>query len=167
MFIGTQEQLQSAFKEAGWFTSTELSANSKMETGRAIIEDRGYSEAPMSVLFLDGKPPDMMFQKSTDTFDKRHHIRVWMQPQKFNGQTVWLGSSTHDTGITLSPVSHNFTHGIDPNIDTERTKVVNDMVFTGHIRAIALLDRPAVPQGISNATGDVLQTDRKLAVVEF
>jgi hypothetical protein len=167
MFIGTQEQVQGAFKEAGWFTSAELSANSKAETARAIIEDRGYSEAPMSVLFLDGKPPDMTFQKATDTFDKRHHIRVWGQPQKFNGQAVWIGSATHDTGITLSPVSHNFTHGIDPNIDTERAKVVNDMLFTGHVRAIALVERTAVPQGISNATGDKLQTDRKLAVLEF
>lgn len=167
MFIGTQEQVRGAFKEAGWFTSAELSGGSKMQTAQAIIEDRGYSEAPMSVLFLDGKPPDMMYQKSTDTFNMRHHIRVWMQPQKFDGRPVWLGSGTHDTGITISPVSHNFTHGIDPNIDTERTKVVNDMLLTGHVRAMAIVERPAVPQGITNATGDKLQTDRKLAVLEF
>ncbi|HEY3937032.1 MAG TPA: LssY C-terminal domain-containing protein [Bryobacteraceae bacterium] len=167
MFIGTQEQVQGAFKEAGWLTSAELSGISRMQTAQAIIEDRGYSEAPMSVLFLDGRPPDMMYQKSTDTFNMRHHIRVWMQPQKFDGEPVWLGSATHDTGITISPVSHNFTHGIDPNIDTERTKVVNDMLLTGHVRAMAMVERPGAPQGITNATGDKVQTDRKLAVLEF
>ena len=167
MFIGTEEQVQSAFKEAGWSTAAELSANSKAETARAIIENRGYSEAPMSILYLDSKPPDLTFQKQNNTFDKRHHIRVWLRPAKFNGQPVWVAAATHDTGITLSPVSHNFTHGIDPNIDTERSKVTNDLLFTGHIKAIALVDRPEVPQDLSNATGDKLTSDHKMAVLQF
>lgn len=167
MFIGAQEQVQGAFKEAGWFTSAELSANSRVETARAIIENRGYSEAPMSILYLDGKPPEMTFQKQNNTFDKRHHIRIWLRPEKFNGQPVWVAAATHDTGITLSPVSHNFTHGIDPNIDAERSKVTNDLLFTGHVKAIALVDRPQVPADLSNATGDKLVSDRKLAVLQF
>ena len=167
MFIGTPEQVQSAFKEAGWFTAAELSAISKAETARAIIENRGYSEAPMSVLYLDNRPPDMTYQKQNNTFDKRHHIRVWARPEKFNGQPVWVAAATHDTGITLSPVSHNFTHGIDPNIDAERSKVTNDLLFTGHVKAIALVDRPQVPADLSNATGDKLLSDHKLAVLEF
>jgi hypothetical protein len=167
MFLGSRDQIQAAFKEAGWLTAAELSANSKLETARAIIENRGYSEAPMSVLFLEGKPPEMTFQKQNDTFDKRHHIRIWMLSQKFNDQTVWVGSSTHDTGITLSPVTHNFTHGIDSNIDAERSKVVNDMLFTGKVKAVASVARPAVPVELSNATGDKLQTDRQIAVLQF
>lgn len=167
MFIGTKEQVQTAFKEAGWFTAAELSANSRAETARAIIENRGYSEAPMSVLYLDGKPPEMTFQKQNNTFDKRHHIRIWLRPEKFNGQPVWVAAATHDTGITLSPVSHNFTHAIDPNIDTERSKVTNDLLFMGHVKAIALVDRPQVPADLSNATGDKLVSDHKLAVLQF
>lgn len=167
MFIGTQERVQNAFKEAGWFTAAELTAMSRAETARAIIENRGYSEAPMSILYLEGKPPDLTFQKQHNTFDKRHHIRIWLRPEKFNGQPVWLAAATHDTGITLSPVSHNFTHGIDPNIDAERSKVTNDLLFTGHVKAIALVDRPQVPAELSNATGDKLLSDHKLAVLEF
>ena len=167
MFIGTPEQVQTAFKEAGWLTAAELSASSRAETARAIIENRGYSEAPMSVLYLDDRPPDMTYQKQNNTFDKRHHIRVWARPEKFNGQPVWVAAATHDTGITLSPVSHNFTHGIDPNIDAERSKVTNDLLFTGHVKAIALVDRPQVPADLSNATGDSLLSDHKLAVLEF
>jgi hypothetical protein len=167
MFIGTEEQVKSAFKEAGWFSSAELSATSRAETARAIIENRGYSEAPMSVLYLDNKPPDLTFQKQNNTFDKRHHIRIWLRPEKFNGQPVWIAAATHDTGITLSPVSHNFTHGIDPNIDAERSKVTNDLLFTGHVKAIALVDRPQVPADLSNATGDKLISDHKLAVLQF
>jgi LssY C-terminus len=167
MFIGTEEQVRSAFKEAGWFTAAELSAISRAETARAIIENRGYSEAPMSILYLEGKPPDLTFQKQNNTFDKRHHIRIWLRPEKFNNQPVWVAAATHDIGITLSPVSHNFTHGIDPNIDAERSKVTNDLLFTGHVKAIALVDRPQVPAELSNATGDKLLSDHKLAVLEF
>jgi len=167
MFIGTEDQVKTAFKEAGWFSAAELSATSRAETARAIIENRGYSEAPMSVLYLDSKPPDLTFQKQNNTFDKRHHIRIWLRPEKFNGQPVWMAAATHDIGITLSPVSHNFTHGIDPNIDAERSKVTNDLLFTGHVKATALVDRPQVPADLSNATGDKLISDHKLSVLQF
>lgn len=167
MFIGTEDQVKTAFKEAGWFSAAELSATSRAETARAIIENRGYSEAPMSVLYLDGKPPDLTFQKQNNTFDKRHHIRIWLRSEKFNGQPVWVAAATHDIGITLSPVSHNFTHGIDPNIDAERSKVTNDLLFTGHVKATALADRPQVPADLSNATGDKLISDHKLSVLQF
>src|SRR5581483_923500 len=45
MLIGTAQQVHTAFQNAGWFSAAALSRNSKMETARALIEDRGYSEA--------------------------------------------------------------------------------------------------------------------------
>src|SRR5437879_4735904 len=50
MFIGSEEQLTAAFKAAGWSTAAALSATSKLETMRAIVEARGYKEAPVSIL---------------------------------------------------------------------------------------------------------------------
>jgi LssY C-terminus len=167
MFIGTAEQVQAAFQKAGWFAADALSQNSKMETARAIIENRGYKEAPMSILILEGKPPDLALQKQTDTFAKRHHIRIWQRPQQFNGKPVWVAAATHDISITFSPASKNFTHGIDPNIDAERSKVVNDLLFTGTVHGVALVERNNIPQNASNATGDKLLTDGKMAVLEF
>jgi hypothetical protein len=167
MFIGTAEQVQAAFQSAGWFAADALSQNSKMETARAIIENRGYKEAPMSILTLEGKPPDLALQKQTDTFAKRHHIRIWQRPQQFNGKPVWIAAATHDISITFSPTAKNFSHGIDPNIDAERSKVVNDLLFTGTVHGIALVERNNIPQNASNATGDKLLTDGKMAVLEF
>jgi hypothetical protein len=80
---------------------------------------------------------------------------------------VWVAAATHDISITLSPANYSFTHGIDPNIDAERSKVVNDLLFTGRVKAIALVDRPDMPKDASNATGDPLATDGKQAVLEF
>lgn len=167
MFIGTKDQIQAAFKSAGWFTADELSRNSKMKTAQAIIEDRGYSEAPVSVLNLDGRPPDLTFQKANNTFERRHHIRIWQRPDQFNGKPVWVAAATHDTGFVFSKESKNFTHGIDSHIDIERSKVVNDMLFTGDVHGLALVDRTAVGPDLTNATGDKLITDGKIAVLEF
>ena len=167
MFIGTKEQVQAAFKAAGWFTAEELSSDSKMKTAQAIIEDRGYTEAPVSVLNLDGKPPDLTFQKTNNTFERRHHIRIWQRPDQFNGKPVWVAAATHDTGFVFSKESKNFTHGIDSHIDIERSKVTNDMLFTGDVHGLALVNRPGVGANLTNATGDKLITDGQIAVLEF
>ncbi len=167
MFLGTAEQVNEAFRTAGWIAADALSQNSKMETARAIIENRGYSEAPMSILTLEGKPPDLALQKQNNTFAMRHHIRIWQRPQQFNGKTVWIAAATHDISITFSQTSKSFTHGIDPHIDAERAKVANDLVFTGKVHGLALVERNNIPKDASNATGDKLITDGKMAVLEF
>jgi hypothetical protein len=167
LFIATEEQLRAAFQNAGWFGAEALSGESKLETARAIIEDRGYKQAPVSILFLDGRPPDLVFQRQTNTFSKRHHIRIWLRPQTFEGRPVWVGAGTHDINISFSQDSHSFSHGIDSHIDREREKIANDMEFAGAVRALTLVSRPTVPRNITNATGDALITDGKIAVVEL
>lgn len=52
-------------------------------------------------------------------------------------------------------------------IEAQLTKVVNDLLFTGHVKLLELVERPAVPKDGSNATGDKLSTDGKMAVLSF
>ncbi len=165
MLIGTAEQINQAFREAGWANAAALSTDSKLETFRAIAEQRGYKEAPVSVLLLEKRPPDMVFEKLTNTFAQRHHLRVWRRPDSFEGKPVWVVAATHDTGIEFSEQNRTFIHKIDSNIDRERAKVVNDLLFTGRVRSVALVERPAVPKAGQNATGDNLTTDAKMAVL--
>ena len=167
MFIGTKEQIQAAFKEAGWFASDPLGHASTLHTAQAIIEDQGYDEAPMSVLTLNGRPPDMTFEKQNNTFASRHHIRLWQVEPTFQGQPIFVAAATHDIKIYFSQTSRSITHGIDPDIDHERTKVTNDFLFTHRIAAFSLVPRTNIPKDISNATGDQLETDDKIAVLEF
>jgi hypothetical protein len=167
MFIGTREQVLAAFHEAGWFAAHRLNQASRFETARAIIESRGYSEAPMSILMLDERPPDLAFQKQNNTFAMRHHIRIWLRPQMFQDKPVWVAAATHDISITFSPESRFFAHGIDSHIDKERAKIVYDLLFTGRVRALALVERTDIPKNATNATGDSLISDGKMAVLEF
>ncbi len=165
MFIGSPQQLEKVFKDAGWDTAQALDGQSKLETFRAIAELRGYSEAPVSLLTLDGQKPDYVFQKQNNTFAQRHHLRIWRRPGTFGGQPVWVCSATHDTGIAFSEENRTFIHQIDTQIDKERAKVVNDLLFTGGVKSLALVDRAAVPTKSSNATGDALETDARMAVL--
>ncbi len=167
LFVGTQEQLEKAFAAAGWSTAAALSGQSKLETARAIIEERGYKEAPVSTLLLDGNPPDLVFQKQNNTFSQRHHLRIWRRPGDFDGQPIWVCAATHDIGIDFSDRDRTFIHKIDPEIDKERAKVVSDLLFTRMVKSLELVDRPQVPTQAQNATGDNLETDGKMAVLLF
>jgi hypothetical protein len=165
MLVGSQQQIEAAFQAAGWSAAAALSAQSKFETFRAIAESRGYKEAPVSILLLEEQPPDLVFQKQLNTFAMRHHLRVWKRPDTYRGLPVWVVAATHDTGIELSQEHRTFIHKIDPQIDRERSKVVNDLVFTGLVRGLALVERPQVPKKSMNATGDALETDAAIAVL--
>jgi hypothetical protein len=167
MLVATEAAIRDAFGKAGWSTAARLSSQSKLETARALIENRGYKEGPMSVLLLDGRAPDFTFQKGNNTFAQRHHLRIFRGPDTLAGKPVWVVSSTHDTGIDFSERDRTFIHVIDSDIDKERAKVVNDLLFTGLIRSLALVDRPNVPTGLANATGDAIQTDGRMAVLLF
>jgi len=167
MFIGEIEQIAAALREAGWVGSQALSGESKFETALAIIEQRGYKEAPVSVLLLNNRAPDAVMQKANNTFSARHHLRIWRSPDTYAGQTVWLCSATHDIGIDYSDQDRTFIHKIDSNIDLERLKVVNDLEFTGKVRGSTVVPRPALPTNFRNATGDDVDTDARMAVLQF
>jgi hypothetical protein len=166
MFLGSQRQLEAAFEKAGWSRADLLNSKSKLETFRAMTEDRGYKEAPVSILLLNGAPPDLVFEKLNDTFNARHHLRIWHRPERFNGLDVWVCAATHDIGIDYSEQNRTFIHKIDPHIDIERAKVVNDLLFTGQVQGLSLVGRE-LPGGMSNATGDSIQTDGGIAVLAF
>jgi hypothetical protein len=167
MFLGSEQDIVNAFQKAGWSTAAQLNSKSKLETFRAMAEQRGYQEAPMSTLLLEGRPPDLVFQKQNNTFAARHHLRIWRRPARFHGQEVWICSATHDIGIAFSEEDRTFIHKVDTQIDRERAKVVSDLLFTGLVQGIALVDRPDVPTKLFNATGDALETDGKMAVIGF
>ena len=164
-FLGTQREIISAFDEAGWIEADNLGLGSALKVAQATVRQTGYGSAPVSMLRLEGRPPDLVFQKSLDTFAKRHHIRVWKLPVTYQGREVWVGAATHDIATENRRAGTKWTHRIDPHIDRERDWVETDLLFAGTAVGYLDVERPAAPRKAANATGDDIVTDGKMAVV--
>jgi hypothetical protein len=136
-----------------------------MKVVQATLRQTGYSKAPVSTLLIDGRQPDLVFQKSLDTFAKRHHVRIWKLASTYEGRAVWVGSSTHDIAVEHDK-GMTRTHRIDPHIDRERDWVESDLLFIGSATGYADVNRPAAPRTTTNATGDDIVTDGVMSVVQ-
>jgi opacity protein-like surface antigen len=167
VFIGSADALQHAFAASGWVIVDTLTAQTTYGTIRSVAENQGYRRAPMSILLLDGNAPDYAYAKTLNTFSKRHHLRIWTSKETWDGEPVWTSSSTHDIGIGFSKKDKTFIHLIDSNIDNERAKVVNDLIYTGCVSGVQLVKRPWLPADAKNGTGEDLITDGRIAVLQL
>lgn len=167
IFIGKLESVRRAFEAAGWTTADELTSAATFQTMKTLTGNQTYTQAPMSMLVLGDDKPLFTLQKATNTFSSRHHLRVFGTDEAFDGQRVLTASSTQDIGIAFSSKQKTFIHVIDQYLDNERSKVTNDLEFTGCVESIDLVPRPWVPQDAYNSTGDRLRTDGDAAVLRI
>jgi hypothetical protein len=167
MFIGSQEDLETGFRMAGWVEAKSLGVKTGLITALQALRKSGYSEAPFSLLQLEGKDPDYEYQKDLNTVAKRHHFRVFRREDTYRGQPVWVASATHDIGIGVGRKGTHWYHLIDPEIDRERQKIADDLLFTGVATGYTLVDRPDAPKRAGNATGDEIRTDGRMMVLHL
>jgi hypothetical protein len=164
IIVGTSDQILNAFKQAGWGEAQKLGTKSAVGTVRAMASDNGSKEAPVSQLYLYGRVEDLAFEKTLNTFLKRHHLRLWQTLLTTpNGRPIWIGAATHDTGLDvhLRVVSHM----IDPNLDLERDKVGADLMASGRVSAEQLVSRPNPLTEGKTATGVTWNSDGQLLVI--
>ncbi len=166
-FIGTRQKVEAAFQQAGWTTSGPLTKHSFVHTFYSFLNDNTYGQAPMKTFLLDGKPADMSWQKSLNSYNRRDHLRMWQWSETSDSETVWLSFSTHDTRATLSVKHHQFLHHIAPDIDDERSTVIRDLEMAGCVKSVHLVPRRSVSNFTQNANGDTVRTDGELAVVQL
>jgi hypothetical protein len=167
LFVCSQLQLTKAFESAGWLQAQKLNLTSGFKTFSSLAEQKGYSEAPVSLLLLDGRKPDLVYQKQTNTFAKRHHIRIWKLSQSYQGEELWLGAATHDIRIGVMKGGTRWIHRIDPQVDREQVKIKDDLVFARCVEWFSFAERPAIPHRTTNATGDEIRTQGKLLVLNL
>ena len=166
-FLGSREEVESAFQQAGWSTSDAFSKRTFVHTFYAFLNNSTYDQAPMKTLLLDGKAPDMSWQKSLNSYNRRDHLRLWQWSETPDSEAVWLSCSTHDTRATLSVKHHEFVHHIAPDIDDERSTVIRDLELAGCVSSVRLVARPGMANLTQNANGDTVRTDGDLAVVQL
>lgn len=165
VFLGSQQQVTAAFREASWQNADPVSRHTVMKNMYALLNHSGYAQEPMTTFFIDGVPEDMNWQKSLNSYDRRDHLRIWQWPQTETTDSVWISSSTHDTDAVLAIKYKGFVHHITTDIDDERSTVIRDLNFAGCVRSVTYVSRPEMPIATHNATGDAMHTDGSVAVV--
>lgn len=135
LFLGNRQSIKRAFQAAGWSGAQRSSLRSIYRMYHCMVQRMGYSMAPMGKLTLNGVTADAEYQKSLNTFSKRHHVRLWKRGQ----EGAWLAAATEDVSYKLRTM--HLTHATDPIIDNERAKVVNDLTYTGCVESATLMTR--------------------------
>ena len=165
VFLGSQQQVTAAFREASWQNADPVSRRTVMKNMYALLNHSGYAQEPMTTFFIDGVPEDMNWQKSLNSYDRRDHLRIWQWTQADTTSSVWISSSTHDTDAVLAIKYKGFVHHITTDIDDERSTVIRDLNFAGCVRSVTYVSRPQMPIATHNATGDAMHTDGSVAVI--
>ena len=164
--IGTTREIEQAFGKAGWIEPQAKNGQSIADTVRAVMNNEGFGAAPVSDLYVYGRKEDLAFEKMLNTFNKRHHLRLWQSSVKApDGRPIWLGAATHDTGIDVHPGV--VSHATDPDLDDERSQVRADLVGTGAVQAAGLVTRPNALNNGFTATGGAWHTDGRLLAVDL
>jgi hypothetical protein len=157
--IGNRKEVVRAFHAAGWSAPESHGIMALYHMFHCAVERKSYDMMPMSNLKLNGSIPDVSFEKSLNTFAKRHHIRLWHDPQS----GAWLGAATED--VSYKFYKGHLTHATDRVIDNERSKIVNDLAFTGCIAKGALIPRDSLKP--AQEYGSSILTDGDIAVLQL
>lgn len=153
------KQLINLFQNAGWTLADDLNAISIYKLAKAALFKESYAQAPMTPDFWNSEVHNFGFEKETATnnVSTRHHARFWKTNYVTkDGENIYVGTASFDSGIKWG-----VTHKINPDIDTEREFLFNDLQNTGVISK-AEKQQFVDPKLGSNFSGDLFFTDGKL-----
>lgn len=135
ILIGSQDQVQAAFKAAGWVMVDRTQKDAILRGLFASLSKEAYVTMPMSELQLFGRAQDFGYAQADPlrVIASRHHFRIWKVDQTLNGQQVWAGAGTHDIGFDRDQRNNGITHKIDPDTDSERDYIRDSLTQTGMV----------------------------------
>ncbi len=164
--IGTSGQLGAAFAEAGWYRADEIDFVTSVRISVDSILGRKYSTAPVSSLFLFGRKEDFAFERPGSSVRQRDHVRLWNTgTPATDGRPVWIGGATHDIAVEISHVTHLPTHKIAPDVDDERTSLMDSIIEAGWVIDEGWEPGFGKPTVQRNSLGDTYHTDGRRAVL--
>jgi LssY C-terminus len=162
----TDSQIGAAFVSAGWYRADETDLVTALRISVDSLLGRAYSTAPISNLFLYGRKEDLAFERPGSSVRQRDHIRLWNTGQQCgDGRPRWVASGTKDVKVELKKSDHLPTHGISPDVDTERDLVVSELAQTGFVVGEARTAGFGQATEGRNGGGDPYFTDGQVTVV--
>jgi hypothetical protein len=138
VIIGGPDAVWPAFLRAGWDPTAAMGASSAVKTGVFGIFGGAYRYAPISNLYVYGRPQDIALQKVRSNIHYRNHLRLWLAPVTVKGMPVLIGQISRDIGSRFTTKSKTLTtHRIDPNVDETRSSLVQDFIHAQALEAFA------------------------------
>jgi hypothetical protein len=163
IFLGTLDDLDSAFLRAGWVGPKPTSFGTVSREIVAGLANRQSIGAPLSTQYFRGRPQDLAYQLAGPNARYRHHARIW---QLDTSASVWVGAATEDVGMKVNPFKGRFTHAIRPAIDGERDRVVRELEATGCADLVDYIPMPGAVRHGRNYTGQRFVTDGRTAIIK-
>ena len=171
VIVGGLDDAFPAFARRGWRATEQKSSDSIMKMVTSALSGERYPYAPVSDLYLFGRPQDLALQKARDNIHQRNHLRLWLSPMRFHGKQVWVGQISRDIGSRLTMHTATFTtHKIDPDIDEARNALTQDLAYSqnlakiGYVKGVVAAPRSAPRE---NLTTDPYYTDGLRSVLVF
>jgi hypothetical protein len=169
VLVGTQDQVTSAFKAAGWLPADKTNTDAVVSALMATLQKNVYVTVPMSILYLFGRPQDFGYERAEAVMvaAQRNHFRIWQAAYKTpQNQPIWAGAGTHDIGIEKDQRSANaITHKIDQDVDNERDFIGATLQQAGQVQAMSYMMRSKPIKSTKTATGGSIQSDGRVLVI--
>jgi hypothetical protein len=167
---GSRAAILAAFLKAGWVPADPLSLCNDARLALDFVLHRSYPRAPVSHLYLFGRPEDLAVEQELGTVARRDHARLW-DTRRRDPRThleLWIGDAARDTGVEVA-LAHGVpigtTHHISPFVDAERGRIVAALRRAGVVAAVVM--EPGIGPTLlgHNGTGDPFVTDGRVAVI--
>ena len=164
--IGTREEVMAAFTAAGWYRADPLGLGSDLEIAESVVLDRPDPNAPVSQLYLWGRPEDLAFEKPVGASAReRQHVRFWRTSETGgDGRPLWIGAASFDQSIGFSHLTGQVTHHIAPDIDAERDRLMADLAAAGQLQTLYQVTGVGPTLNGRNAEGDRYFTDGEVTI---
>lgn len=152
------------FQKAGWYLPDPITFDLSIRMAKSALLNESFATAPITPSFWNTEAHILGFQKPTkvNSIKERHHIRLWRTGFKTNdGDSIYVGTASLDVGLKWW-----IAHKIDPNIDTEREYIFNDLLKTGIISNWNKLQFVEPVLG-KNFAGDQFFTDGEAYIISL
>jgi hypothetical protein len=171
VIVGGLDDAFPALVRRGWRPTETKWSGAIMRVATSALSGERYLNAPVSDLYLFGRPQDLALQKARDSVHQRNHLRLWLSPIRYRGRAVWVGQISRDIGSRLTLHSPTLTtHKIDPDVDEARTALAEDMAYSQGLAVVGYaggVGRAAQDAPRENLTTDPYYTDGDRLVLVF
>ncbi|MBF6567325.1 MAG: LssY C-terminal domain-containing protein [Candidatus Binataceae bacterium] len=169
VIIGSEDDVLGALTRQGWDPTHVLAIGTAWRTIGAFLSGDTYLHSPVSSLYFFGRQQDIAMQKARSTIHRRNHLRLWRVPYTYLGRAVWIGQISRDIGVHFTVNARFFvTHKIDPDVDSERSYLVQDLIASDYLYALAYAKgavKASQEHPAANLTGDPYFSDGLRAVM--